>query len=174
MLAVPHWLACNRFNRCNLQRMPVVPVKRASARARAPPRRGLATAPPAPRLACWRRCSTRRPRRCDPSLRARRRRRPPARLRPPHSCAVCGSFNAAVCARCRLVGYCGAEHQRTDWPAHMLVCHKCEFGVVPVMTWEQRVLAEAAAAAPAAAAVSAIAGSVEVSPRSLRRRICRC
>ena len=68
------------------------------------------------------------------------------------SCAVCGSSNAAVCARCRLVGYCGAGHQRKDWPAHKLVCRKGEFGIVPALTWEQRVLAEAAAAAPAALA----------------------
>ena len=27
------------------------------------------------------------------------------------ACAVCGKTDAAVCARCRLVGYCGAEHQ---------------------------------------------------------------
>jgi hypothetical protein len=71
------------------------------------------------------------------------------------SCAVCGSCNAAVCARCRLVGYCGAEHQRKDWPVHKLVCRKGEFGVVPVLTWEQRVLAEAAAAAPASLAAAA-------------------
>ena len=38
------------------------------------------------------------------------------------SCAVCGSSNAAVCMRCRLVGYCGAEHQRKDWKAHSRVC----------------------------------------------------
>jgi hypothetical protein len=67
-------------------------------------------------------------------------------------CAVCGKTDAAVCARCRLVGYCGAEHQRKDWPAHKAVCRKSEFGVVPVLTWEKRMLAEAAAAAPASRA----------------------
>jgi TPR repeat protein len=46
------------------------------------------------------------------------------------------------------VGYCGAEHQRKDWPAHKAVCRKGEFGVVPVLSWEQRMLAEAAVAAP--------------------------
>jgi TPR repeat protein len=71
------------------------------------------------------------------------------------ACAVCGSSNAAVCARCRLVGYCGAEHQRKDWPAHKAVCRKGEFGVVPVQSWEQRMLAEAAAAAPASLAATA-------------------
>jgi TPR repeat protein len=73
------------------------------------------------------------------------------------ACAVCGSTKAAVCARCRLVGYCGAEHQRKDWPAHKAVCRKGEFGVVPVLSWEQRMLAEAAAAAPASiAAIAAL------------------
>jgi hypothetical protein len=71
------------------------------------------------------------------------------------ACAVCGSSNAAVCARCRLVGYCGAAHQRTDWPRHKSVCRKGEFGVVPVLSWEQRMLAEAAAAAPASLAAAA-------------------
>jgi TPR repeat protein len=71
------------------------------------------------------------------------------------ACAVCGSPNAAVCARCRRVGYCGAAHQREDWPAHKAVCRKGEFGVVPVLSWEQRMLAEAAAAAPASLAATA-------------------
>ena len=71
------------------------------------------------------------------------------------ACAVCGSSNAAVCARCRLVGYCGAEHQRKDWPSHKAVCRKGEFGVAPVLSWEQRMLAEAAAAAPASHAARA-------------------
>ncbi len=71
------------------------------------------------------------------------------------ACAVCGSSNAAVCARCRLVGYCGAAHQRKDWPAHKSVCRKGEFGVVPVQSWEQRMLAAAAAAAPASLAATA-------------------
>jgi hypothetical protein len=71
------------------------------------------------------------------------------------ACAVCGKADAAVCARCRLVGYCGAEHQRKDWPAHKVVCRKGEFGVVPVLSWEQRMLAEAAAAAPASLAATA-------------------
>jgi TPR repeat protein len=70
-------------------------------------------------------------------------------------CAVCGKADAAVCARCRLVGYCGAEHQRKDWPAHKAVCHKGEFGVVPVLSWEQRMLAEAHAAAPASLSATA-------------------
>jgi TPR repeat protein len=71
------------------------------------------------------------------------------------ACAVCGSPNAAVCARCRLVGYCGAAHQRKDWPSHKAVCRKGEFGVAPVLSWEQRILAEAHAAAPASIAATA-------------------
>jgi TPR repeat protein len=69
--------------------------------------------------------------------------------------AVCGKSDAAVCGRCRRVGYCGAEHQRKDWPTHKAVCRKGEFGVVPVQTWEQRLLAEAYAAAPASLASNA-------------------
>ena len=71
------------------------------------------------------------------------------------SCAVCGASNAAVCARCRLVGYCGTKHQKKDWPTHKAFCRKGEFGVVPVQTWEQRMLAEAYAAAPASLAAFA-------------------
>ena len=71
------------------------------------------------------------------------------------ACAMCGSSNAAVCARCRLVGYCGAAHQRKDWPTHKAVCRKGEFSVVPAQTWEQRMLAEAHAAAPASLAATA-------------------
>jgi hypothetical protein len=67
-------------------------------------------------------------------------------------CAVCGKLDAAVCGRCRLVGYCGAEHQRKDWPAHKTVCRKGETRVVPVLSWEQRMLAEANAAAAASLA----------------------
>ena len=71
------------------------------------------------------------------------------------ACAVCGSSNAAVCARCRLVGYCSVEHQRKDWKVHKLVCRAGSFSVVPVQTWEQRMLAEAHAAAPASLAATA-------------------
>jgi TPR repeat protein len=71
------------------------------------------------------------------------------------ACAVCGSSNAAVCARCRLVGYCGAEHQRKDWPTHKAVCRKGETRVVPVLSWEQGMLAEAHAPAPASLAATA-------------------
>jgi TPR repeat protein len=70
-------------------------------------------------------------------------------------CAVCGKADAAVCARCRLVGYCGAEHQRKDWPTHKSVCRKGETRVVPVLSWEQRMLAEAHASAPASLAAMA-------------------
>ena len=62
-------------------------------------------------------------------------------------CAVCGKPDAAVGARCRLLGYCGADHKGKDLSVHKQVCRKSEFGVVPVLSWEQRMLAEAAAAA---------------------------
>ena len=63
-------------------------------------------------------------------------------------CAVCGKADAAVCARCRLVGHCGAKNKRKNWLVHKIVCRQGGFCVVPVQTWKQRMLAEAAAAAP--------------------------
>ncbi len=36
--------------------------------------------------------------------------------------AVCGKADAAVCARCRLVGHCGAKNKRKNWPVHKVVC----------------------------------------------------
>ena len=69
---------------------------------------------------------------------------------------MCGNADAAVCAWCWLGGYCGADHQRKDWSAHKQVCSKDEFGVAAVLSWEQRKLAEAHAAAPASLAATAV------------------
>jgi hypothetical protein len=75
------------------------------------------------------------------------------------SCAVCGSSNAAVCARCRLVGYCGAEHQRKDWPAHKSVCRPGVFAVTAAPTCAERAATAAARASAATAAVAAATAS---------------
>ena len=70
-------------------------------------------------------------------------------------CAVCGVAAVAVCARCKLLGYCGREHQRADWPAHKIVCRKAESAAAPAPTCQQIMLADAAAAAPASLAATA-------------------
>ena len=47
------------------------------------------------------------------------------------------------------------ESVREHWPAHKLVCKRGEFGLQPALAWEQRMLAAAAAAAPASLAATA-------------------
>lgn len=38
-------------------------------------------------------------------------------------CAVCGRVDGTKkCSRCKVVAYCGTEHQRADWPLHKHVC----------------------------------------------------
>ena len=38
-------------------------------------------------------------------------------------CKVCGKTDAVKrCGRCRVVGYCGKEHQKTDWEGHKRIC----------------------------------------------------
>jgi len=39
------------------------------------------------------------------------------------SCKVCGKTDAIKrCGRCMVVGYCGKEHQKSDWKAHKKIC----------------------------------------------------
>jgi len=38
-----------------------------------------------------------------------------------HTCKICGKAGR-LCTRCRLVAYCGLEHQRLDWKSHKPVC----------------------------------------------------
>lgn len=39
------------------------------------------------------------------------------------ACAVCGTTeNLQRCGQCRMVVYCGVEHQRTHWPVHSQTC----------------------------------------------------
>jgi len=38
-------------------------------------------------------------------------------------CKVCGKTDAIKrCGRCRVVGYCGKEHQKADWEGHKKIC----------------------------------------------------
>ena len=38
-------------------------------------------------------------------------------------CKVCGKTEAIKrCGRCRVVGYCGKEHQKADWEVHKKIC----------------------------------------------------
>jgi len=61
-----------------------------------------------------------------------------------------------VCTRCRAMGWCSTEHQRAHWKAgHKAVCAPAETRLVPVLSWEQRVMAAATAAAPASLAATA-------------------
>ena len=38
------------------------------------------------------------------------------------ACKVCGKLNTMRCGRCKVVAYCGKEHQKADWAAHKVVC----------------------------------------------------
>jgi hypothetical protein len=37
-------------------------------------------------------------------------------------CRVCGETKTMKCARCKVVAYCGKEHQKADWKVHKRVC----------------------------------------------------
>ncbi|XP_068145451.1 SET domain-containing protein SmydA-8 [Drosophila tropicalis] len=37
-------------------------------------------------------------------------------------CAICGVAASRTCNRCRMVRYCGGEHQKEHWPSHKLKC----------------------------------------------------
>lgn len=39
-----------------------------------------------------------------------------------HECAFCGASASKKCARCKAVWYCTADHQRSGWKEHKLVC----------------------------------------------------
>ena len=40
-------------------------------------------------------------------------------------CGVCGVVEGTKkCARCRVVAYCGREHQKLDWPVHKKACRE--------------------------------------------------
>ena len=37
-------------------------------------------------------------------------------------CRVCGETKTMKCAQCKVVAYCGKEHQKADWKVHKRVC----------------------------------------------------
>ena len=38
-------------------------------------------------------------------------------------CKVCGETEKTMkCARCKVVAYCGKEHQKADWKVHKKIC----------------------------------------------------
>ena len=41
-------------------------------------------------------------------------------------CRVCGETKAMKCARCKIVAYCGKEHQKADWKVHKKICVSSE------------------------------------------------
>ena len=68
----------------------------------------------------------------------------------------CDLPRIGFCTRCLLVGWCSVAHQKAHWKAgHKAACAPAETRLVPVLSWEQRIMAEAAAAAPASLAATA-------------------
>ena len=53
---------------------------------------------------------------------------PPFSLKSPTTrmsvCAVCSSPAPHKCARCKCVFYCSPAHQKEDWGAHKIQCHR--------------------------------------------------
>jgi hypothetical protein len=41
-------------------------------------------------------------------------------------CNLCGKKSDFFCGRCNDVGYCKADHQKADWPAHRPKCISME------------------------------------------------
>lgn len=37
-------------------------------------------------------------------------------------CVICNEKAPFKCTACKLVNYCGAEHQKKDWPKHKVIC----------------------------------------------------
>ena len=37
-------------------------------------------------------------------------------------CRVCGETKTMKCGRCKVVAYCGKEHQKADWKVHKKIC----------------------------------------------------
>ena len=68
----------------------------------------------------------------------------------------CDLPRIGFCTRCLLVGWCSVAHQKAHWKAgHKAVCAPAETRLVPVLSWEQCVMAKAKAAAPPSLAATA-------------------
>lgn len=39
-------------------------------------------------------------------------------------CIICKNPESKKCSACKLVFYCGIDHQKKDWPLHKLECGK--------------------------------------------------
>ena len=44
----------------------------------------------------------------------------------PH-CAICNMPASTICGQCRRIAYCGAAHQKDDWPEHKAYCKAVVF-----------------------------------------------
>jgi len=44
----------------------------------------------------------------------------------PH-CAICNLPAPTICGQCRRIAYCGADHQKDDWPEHKAYCKAVVF-----------------------------------------------
>lgn len=42
------------------------------------------------------------------------------------SCAECGAPSELKCSACKLVSYCGKEHQKQHWKSHKNICRPFE------------------------------------------------
>ena len=74
---------------------------------------------------------------------------------PAKMCAYppCDLPRIGFCTRCLLVGWCSVAHQKAHWKAgHKAACAPAETRLVPVLSWERRIMAEAKSAAPASLA----------------------
>jgi hypothetical protein len=48
-------------------------------------------------------------------------------------CIVCGSQDdVKQCQRCKLISYCGREHQLQDWDIHRKYCKKAKCPGCPI------------------------------------------
>lgn len=45
-----------------------------------------------------------------------------------HKCEECGEPAALKCSACKLVAYCGKEHQKKHWKQHKSLCRPFEVG----------------------------------------------
>lgn len=45
------------------------------------------------------------------------------------TCGVCGEPADLKCSACKLVSYCGKEHQKNDWKNHKTLCRPVEVSV---------------------------------------------
>ena len=70
--------------------------------------------------------------------------------------APCDLPRIGFCTRCLLVGWCSVEHQKAHWrKGHKAMCVPAERRLVPYLSWDQRIMAEATEASSASLAATA-------------------